>query len=327
MDIIYLIVIPLEDYPRDPPSVYCLTTFNSQLDLFDMRNIQKNLIPEWSCKYTVTDLIVKLPSFTDNVDNQVSSNLFPDVGEYTISSIYYNLNDFLLNQNNKFFRVRFLNENSNHNKNSFIEIYLVITKNNLIFLKPGYKMRKNICYIKYIINIIGIERLRRFLKEGEEFQGISCFKFVNNKYIDNKYNININKEDDKSIFSKTVCIDEKNLNVKDINDLINSRKTELRNNFKFFENVMCNDLQDIETIIQIKENIIKNKVDDNIFYQIHELYNKLIEISSNKEGIDFSIYVKKLQVFLDNYDARKNQNRKKLNKSYGKVKNYNFGFD
>ena len=89
------------------------------------------------------------------------------------------------------------------------------------------------------------------------------------------------------------------------------RKAELRNNFKFFENLMCNDVKDIENIICIKENIIKNKVDDNIFYQIHDLYNKLIEITSNKEDSDFSSYVKKLQVFLDNYDSLKNPRKTK----------------
>lgn len=326
IDITYLIVVPLDDYPCYPPSVFCLTIFNPKLDIFDMRNLQKNLIPEWSSKYTVRDLIIQLPSFTDNIDYQVSNKLFPDVGEYTISSIYYNLNDFFLNPNNKFFRVEILCENSKHN--IFLEMYLVITKSNIIFLRPGYNMKKNICYIKHIINIIGIERIRRFLKEGEDFDGYSCFKIVNNQYIDNKYNINLNKEDDKSIFSKTICIDDNNLNIKDINDLINLRKAELRNNFKFFENLMCNDVKDIENIICIKENIIKNKVDDNIFYQIHDLYNKLIEITSNKEDSDFSSYVKKLQIFLDNYDSLKNPRNTKDIGKYEKIKgNYNFGFE
>jgi len=94
----------------------------------------------------------------------------------------------------------------------------------------------------------------------------------------------------------------------------------------------CNDVKEIEQIIEIKEEIIKNKVDDNIFYQIHQLYNKLIELSSNKdeeeEESDFSIYVKKLQLFLDNYDKMKNEENDKDNKLDEKLQSdYNFGFE
>ena len=327
-DINYLIVVLLGEYPKNPPMVFCLTEFNKHLDIFDMRNIQKNLIPEWNNNCTVNDLIVKLPSFTDNVDYQVSNKLLPDIGEYIIETIYYNLNDFLLNPNNKFFRVEILSNHSSDGKNKFYETYLIITKTNLIFLRPEHGKKKNICYIQYIININGIERLRRFLKEGEDFEGLSCFKIINNKYIDNKYNMNGNLDGNRSIFSRTVCIEEKNLNMKEINDLINLRKTEIRNNFKYFENSQSNDVKEIEQIIGIKENIIKYQIDENIFYQIHELYNKLIEISSNKDNIDFSVYVKKLQIFLDKYDKIKKRDKTSDNNNYGVIKtNYDFGFE
>ena len=200
-------------------------------------------------------------------------------------------------------------------------MYVIITKTNLLFLKSVNNKHRNLCVIKYIINLVGIERLRRFLKEGEEFIGLSCFKIVNNKYISGNINTNI--------FNETICTDDNNLIVKQINDLINCRKEEILKNFKLFENSQRNDINEIENIIKIKKNIIKNKLDENIFYQIHELYNKLIEVSSNKvDGSDFSIYVKKLQNFLDEYDKLKNKENEKNRKIEEYINNnYNFGFD
>jgi ubiquitin-protein ligase len=316
-DITFLIIIK-EEYPVSPPLVFCLTDFNKYFDIFNMRNIQNNLIPEWSNNFSINDLIEKIPSLLDSLDYQVSERLLPNIGEYLINGIHYDINDFLLNRNNKVFKVKILvNDNSDENAD-FIPMYLIITKTNLIFLKQGHKSQRNLCKIKYIINLIGIERIRRFLKEGEAFEGLSCFKIVAN----NKENIN------DAIFSKTICVEDNNFIVKQINDLINKRKDDIMYNFKFFENAKNNGVSELEKIIEIKERIIEERPDENIFYQIQGLYNKLIEMSSNMEQIDFSVYVKKLQKFLDHYDKIKNGKTEDKNNSIKqKGNNYNFGFD
>ena len=315
MDITFLIIIK-EEYPNLAPLVFCLTEFNKNLDIFDMRNIQKNLIPEWANNYKINDLIETLPSFVDNTDYQIQNKLLPNIGEYYKKSLVYDINDFLLNENNKFFRVKILSKET-----LFIQMYIIITKNNLIFLKPENETNKNLCKIKYVINLIGIERLRRFLKEGEIFLGLSCFKIVNNKYINNSILTDI--------FELTICVEENHLFVKQINELIDNRKSEILKWFKYFENSQINDLNQIETIIEIKKNIIKKNFNESIFYQIHGLYNKLIELSSNKdEGSDFSIYVKKLQEFLEDYDIikiKENKEDKKVDEYLNN--NYNFGFE
>ena len=190
----------------------------------------------------------------------------------------------------------------------------------MIFLKPGHKPTKNLCKIKYVINLVGIERIRRFLKEGEKFQNLSCFKIVGNK--------NFINESNSSILNKTICADDIKLIVKQINECINKRKDDILNYYKFFENSENNDVKKIEKIIEIKEKIVEKKVDENILCQIQELYNKLIEISSDKEEYDFSVYVKKLQNFLDHYDKIKNEEIEKDKNNINLIKNnYNFGFD
>ena len=321
IDISFLIVIK-EEYPVSPPLVFCLTEFNKYFDIFNMRNIQNNLIPEWSNNFTINDLIVNIPSLLDNIDYQVSKKLLPIVGEYLINGMHYDINDFLLNSNNKLFKVKILvNDNSDENP-EFIPMYLIITKTNLIFLKQGHRPHRNLCKIKYIINLVGIERIRRFLKEGEMFEELSCFKIVAN----NKENTN------NTIFSKTICVKDNNFIVKEINDLITKRKDDLMYHFKFFENSYSNGVSELEKIIEIKERIIEENPEENIFNQIQGLYNKLIEISSNMDEIDFSIYVKKLQKFLEKYDTIKNcksedKNNSNSNSINQKGNNYNFGFE
>jgi hypothetical protein len=318
IDITYLVKVS-EDYPNIAPLVFCLTSFNKNLDIFDMRNIQTNLLPEWSNLNTINDLIIQMPIFIDDLDYQVKNKLLPISGEYYLYPMTYDLNDFFLNNDNKFFKVKILSGDENdQDKIKLIPMYIIITKFNLLFFKSVFEKTKNFCKIKYVINLIGIERLRRFLKEGKIFKGLAFFKIVSNKYTNKK----------TKIFDKTICVEDNNLMINEINELIESRKAEIAQNFKFFENLECNGIKEIENIIKIKQNIVKNKVDENIFFQIHNLYNKLIEICSDEDENNYSKYVKKLQMFLDNYEKMKNgESNPKIDKEDKDNNYYNFGFE
>ena len=289
IDITFLIIIK-EDFPINAPLVFCLTEFNKNLDLFNVRNIQKNLIPNWTTYTKLSDLIKNLPILIENIDSQVSHKLLPDIGEYYINSLHYDLNDFFLNVNNKFFRAKIIKNNYN-DEDDIYDMYLIITKSNLIFLKSCYEDKKNICKIKYIINIVEIIKLKNYSNLIEDLKGFSCFQIVLEE-----------KTENKKLSDLIICVDENNLIINQISQLIVERKEKLLKKFKYFEKMGKNKINDIEKIIEIKKNLIKNKKDENIFNQIHELYNKLIEISSNKEGEDFSKYVKDFQNFLGSYD-------------------------
>ena len=289
IDITFLIIIK-EDFPINAPLVFCLTEFNKNLDIFDVRNIQKNLIPNWTTYTKLSDLIKNLPTLIENIDSQVSHKLLPDIGEYYINSLHYDLNDFFLNVNNKFFRAKIIKNNYN-DEDDIYDMYLIITKSNLIFLKSCYEDKKNICKIKYIINIVEIIKLKNYSNLIEDLKGFSCFQIVLEE-----------KTENKKLSDLIICVDENNLIINQISQLIVERKEKLLKKFKYFEKMGKNKINDIEKIIEIKKNLIKDKKDENIFNQIHELYNKLIEISSNKEGEDFSKYVKDFQNFLGSYD-------------------------
>ena len=301
IDITFLIIIR-EDYPKNSPLVFCLTEFNKNLDIFDVRNIQKNLILNWTSYCKLSDLIKNIPILIENLDSQVTNKLQPDIGEYYINSLHYDLNDFLLNINNKFFRVK-INIISNNNEDVF-DMYLIITKSNLIFLKPCYEEKKNICKIRYIINLIEIIGLKNYPNSNEELKGLVSFQIILDE-----------KSSNKKINDLIIFVEEKNLIINQINSLIKERKEKILKKFKYFEKSEMNTISDIEKIIEIKKNLIKKKKDENIFNQIHELYNKLIEISSNKEGGDFSKYIKDFQEFLGSYDDKiKKMDKKEIPK-------------
>ena len=296
IDITFLIIIK-EDFPINAPLVFCLTEFNKNLDIFDVRNIQKNLIPNWTTYTKLSDLIKNLPILIENIDSQVSHKLLPDIGEYYINSLHYDLNDFFLNVNNKFFRAKIIKNNYSDEEDIY-DMYLIITKSNLIFLKSCYDNKQNFCKIRYIIDIIEIKQLVSYMNLNEKLKGLSCFQIILDE-----------KTKNKKINDLIICVDEVNLVINQINNLINERKEKILKKFKYIEKNEKNKISDIEAIINIKKNIIKNKKDDNIFNQIHELYNKLIEMSSNNEGEDFSKYVKDFQNFIGNYENNIKQSK------------------
>ena len=275
--------------------MFCLTNFNQKFDIFDVRNIQKNLIQNWADNIKLSELIKNIPILIQSIDYQVNNKLFPDIGEYYINSFHYDINDFFLNQNNKLFRTKIFILNNYENKNSneikLKDMLLIITKTNLIFLKSCYDNKQNICKIRYIINIYEIKQLVSYMTSNENLIGFSCFQIILDE-----------KAKNQKIKDLVICVDETNLIINQINNLINERKEKIFKKFKYIEKNEKNQISDIEAIINIKKTIIKNKKDDNIFNQIHELYNKLIEISSNNEGEDFSKYVKDFQNFIESYE-------------------------
>ena len=77
-DINYLIKVT-KDYPQKPPYVCCLTDFHDKVSIFDMRNIQKNLVGEWNQKLTINHLINEMLTFSDTLGYQVDKTLLPTV--------------------------------------------------------------------------------------------------------------------------------------------------------------------------------------------------------------------------------------------------------
>ena len=157
-EITYSIIVK-EEYPQKPPDVFCLTDFYEKLDIFDMRNIQKNLVHDWKQNNNINDLIKELLTFSDLLIYQAEKKLFPRIGEYHFSPYVYDLNEFLLNKNNLFFRTYFLNNKGELNNN---EIYMIINKSTILFLSSHDQKLKNHCKLIYKFELTWLQSLKHF---------------------------------------------------------------------------------------------------------------------------------------------------------------------
>ena len=266
-EITYLITLE-EDYPKKPPMVFCLTDFYEKLDIFDGRNIQKNLVHNWKLNNNINDLIHELFSFSDILIYQIEEKLLPNIGEYHYNSYAYNINDFLLNNTNIFFRIFYI-------KNSG---------------ELGQKYKNN-CILENKFELTWIDSVRYF----------SLQKFPNYIFFEFQWN-NHSSFLNKFIFA----IKDDKKNSSQIKDIIVDRKRYLLNNFKLFEKNNDNDVETIEKIIDVKQHCLEKVYSKNIFYQIQKLYNSIINIFNSMNDEGYKIYVKKLQEFLSKYSKNKN---------------------
>ena len=284
-NIYYLITIG-KDYPEKAPYVNCLTDFHEKISIFDMRNIQKNLVGEWNQKKTINNLIFEMMTFSDTLAFQAENKLLPTVGEYIYSSYIYDINDFLLNTENLFFRIFYLagEKNADIYQN---EKYMVLTKSTLLFFSSKYPNNKQLCRIEFKFELTWIDSLKRYsINKYPEFIFFEPVWNNHSNYL-NKF-VFATKKDMKT--------DNK------IYDNILDRKRYLLNTFKYFEKHNDNDVQTMDAIINIKEGYLNTvRYSISLFEQIHKLYKKIIDIFNSFNDNGYQMYVQRLQMFLNKY--------------------------
>ena len=263
-----------------------------------MRNLQKNLIPKWNSSNKISQLIEQLPNLCNDFEYQIGKSLLPSLGEFSINSFNYDINDILRNQNNKCFKILIPIKNEEEGNITFYNRYMVITTTTFIILEPVNDRYKNICKINYVGNLYEIEKIERFIEEKEEYKDLVCFKINWNKNCNNQLNY-------------TICGDSKMLIVKNITDLLLKRKKTLNELFKYIQNNESGTIKMYEEIIKIKEKLVEHKTNDFIYEEINTLYQKIIEVLSSYNGDEFKKYLEKLQKFMNSYDKLKTEENKK----------------
>ena len=286
-EITYLITLE-EDYPKKPPMVFCLTDFYEKLDIFDGRNIQKNLIHNWKLNNNINDLIHELFSFSDILIYQSEEKLLPNIGEYHYNSYIYNINDFLLNNRNTFFRILYIKNNGELGTK---DRYMIITSSKVLFFFSKNQKYKNYCILENKFELTWIDSVRYF--SLQKYPNYTFFEFQWNNH--------------SSFLNKFMfAIKDNKTNDSQIKDIIIDRKRYLLNNFKLFEKNNDNDVETIEKIINVKQHCLEKVYSKNIFYQIQKLYNNIINIFNSMNDEGYKIYVKKLQEFLTKFSKNKN---------------------
>ena len=230
--------------------------------------------------------IFEMLTFSDTLAFQVEKKLLPTVGEYIYSSYDYDINDFLLNRENLFFRTYYLanEKNADIYKN---EKYMILTKSTVLFFSSKYPNNKQLCRIEFKFELTWIDSLKRY--SNNKYPEFIFFEFIWNNHSNYLY---------KFVFAtkKDMKIDNK------IYDNILDRKRYLLNTFKYFEKYNDNDVETMEKIINIKESYLNNvKFSISLFDQIHKLYKKIIDIFNSFNDDGYQKYVQKLQMFLNKY--------------------------
>ena len=277
----------------------------SNTDIFDMRNIQKNLIPKWNTSNKISELIDELPNLCNSFEYQINKGLLPSVGHYSINSYKYDINDFFRNQNNICFKIVVPDQTQSGNVTCFYKRYFVITCCTFIILEPIDEKYKNICRVNYVGDLYAIEKTEKFINTEEEFKDLSCFKIKWNKKYNNQLDI-------------VMCGDIKTFVVKNICECIDKRREHIKKYFKLIEKNEDVSIDTYEKIIEVKKKLVEDKINEAIYEEINNLYQKIIEILASLSGDDFKKYVKKLQDFINNYDnlkTKENANKKSSNKN------------
>lgn len=281
-DITYLITLG-EEYPKIPPMVFCLTDFYEKLDIFDMRNIQKDLVHDWKPNNKINDLLNDLLYFHDTLINQSEKKLFPNTGEYIYNKYIYNLNDFFLNKNNAFFRVYYLKKKE---ITDIDERYMIVTKSKILFLSNHDQKLKNKCVLEYKFELTWLESLNCYSLSDYPKYYFFEFKWNNHSSYLRKF-----------IFATKF---DKEANNK-LHDIIVDRRKFLLDNFVYFEKYNDNDVKTLEKIIEIKIKCLEKKYSKNLFYQVHKLYKSIINIYNSMNDEGYKLYIDKMQHFFSKF--------------------------
>ena len=274
-----------------------------------MRNIQRYLIPKWTSSNKISELIEELPNLCNNFEYQISQGLLPNMGDYSINSYIYDINDFMRNPNNILYKILILNKNEEEDDTTFYKRYLIITSIAFIIAEAIDEKYKNTCKINYVGDIFEIDRIDRFIITEEEYKDLSCFKIKWNKNYNNQLNL-------------TMCGDSKSLIVKKITKCLEERREIIKNSFKLIQKNDSANIKIYENIINIKEKLVEDKINDSIYEEINGLYQKIIEVLASLNGNDFKKYLEKLQNFINKYDKlkMKEDEKKQLSKKNENMK-------
>ena len=261
------------------------------VDFYDMTNILNKLILYWSNSNTISSIFLEIPKFIRNLDYQIKEGFLPLIGIYHINSYKYGINNFLGNDNNICFHIK--TPYDKNNEILLIEGYLLITTHNFLIMEPVEEKSKNKCIIKYAGKINAVEKIEIYEYSEKILENYTCFRIIIDK--------NICSE---NMYDKLICIDKKSDDLKEIKSKILIRKDIINNNFKYIEGNDNLDVEDYESIINIKKNLIEKEANEIIYDEINKCYRKIIEILSNDDDEDVKIYVDELQKFIENYEVK-----------------------
>ena len=282
------------EYAKKIPFIICKSNFVYP-SIFDNRNLFNCLCKKWDIKKrddiitNIISIIYNIPNFVETYNNCITNfQLLYIPGEYSISN-QYNVNDFLLNNDNSLFKIK---------TNYFPNIpfcYFIITDINYLLLFPSklenMKQWASIFYIGLIFEIENLKIISKNKIQNEENENIIeneiTFKIINKPYIKNK------------TFSFTISTKENNYS--EINSLINEKNNKIKNNITMIipnyikENeykIEKDDMESMKELVNVIKSIYKANKENNIFcvLVLKELFKFISDLLKENGDLEGSKY-------------------------------------
>jgi hypothetical protein len=281
------------EYAKKIPFIICKTNF-AYPSIFDNRNLFNCLCKKWDIKKrddiitNIITIIYNLPNFVETYNNCVTNyQLLYIPGEFSISN-QYNVNDFLLNNDNSLFKIK-----TNYFPNEPF-CYFIITDINYLLLFPSklenMKQWASIFYIGLIFEIENFKILSKNKIENEQNENDNLieneitFEIINKSYVKNKK------------FSYTITTNENNFS--EINSIITEKNNKIETNISMIipnyikENeykIEKDDMESMKELVNVIKSIYKANKENNIFgalvlTELFKFISALLKENGDEEG-------------------------------------------
>lgn len=259
--------------------------------MFDNRNLLFSVITSnYIVKISFVEIVENIPFFLQRIYENNDNKIMVYYGDYSIDSIY-EMNEFLVNKELNFFKTNqiYFSGNKQVTKNR----YIVLT--DLFFLL--FDPEPNNLNLGKLLFLGDIRQLSSSKGHGDH----SNHLVVEYKNLsDNTVNISFELSFSEENFQKFI-------------DVFSFKINKLKDSFKIFHDELCRnslekrifDYERLSLLIDLKEQILKKKYSLNVVRELASLYQSMIEVLAERNDENFTIYLGKLKVLLENEEYQK----------------------
>ena len=288
-DDIFFAITFTEAFPHKPPIVNILSNF-SVPTFYDNRNYLCSIINHyWLSKSeqhstAVEEIITKIPSFLEKINDNNHNKILIYYGDYNIDDVY-EMNDFLMNSDNTFYRVV-------HCVKKKIQRYIVLTGIYLLLFDPCNDM-KHLAKLIYVGKLMNVNKrahtplkneAKLFIEFNEGESASTKMEFIFEQW----------GEGDNNFISD---MDRRVKRLKDRYEIYSDDdiKQGDSNSSLFKKKNTREVIESTKALIQYKERLYKQKKTDTLMNELSNLYQKMVDVLSGEENGAHEEYVEKIK--------------------------------
>jgi ubiquitin-protein ligase len=286
-----------ENNPDIIPYVRCLTDFYFP-SICDNRNLLYSIINHnWVEESKIEEIIEKIPGFLYRVIENTNSKVLVYYGDYYIDRIY-DMNDFNINQNIDFYKVK----DSVFKKGKNIE-------------KPRYIILTDIYFLMFDPVPVS-KNLAKLIFWGDVRQILSCKGNGNNS---ESILLEWRGDGGATMITFNLTFMGNGTKLGDFVEKSAKKILRLKEHYKIYQDdinkpnhdskINVNNLDKLVLLIKYKEDLYTNRQSVNVVKELMSLYQRVIELMSAQNDPDFQVYLTKLHDLLENKEIQEQLSR------------------